>query len=156
MLELNRGFILPALDITVQGSTIRFKRLGFHLQWVLNSKGTRASNDWQSSRAGYSRWGKRHWVRIWQGSRFCFGLIPQEAESMESGFQNVLLRQDWRSYQHSQRIQKQFLLIYMQGNTVCWTKSFWQIFTGSFFTVSNTWKVSTCAVDPLSQLSFSV
>ena len=26
-LELSRGFILPALDITVQESTIRFKRL---------------------------------------------------------------------------------------------------------------------------------
>ena len=37
MLELNRGLILPALDITVQGSKIRLERLGFLLKWVLNS-----------------------------------------------------------------------------------------------------------------------
>ena len=37
MLKLNRGLILPALDITVQGSKIRLKRLGFLSKWVLNS-----------------------------------------------------------------------------------------------------------------------
>ena len=35
MLELSTGLILPALDITVPGSTIRFKRLRFRLKWVL-------------------------------------------------------------------------------------------------------------------------
>ena len=36
MLELHTGFILPALDITVPGSTIRLKRLRFSLKLVLN------------------------------------------------------------------------------------------------------------------------
>ena len=35
-LELRRGFILPAHDITVPGSTILFQRLRFRLKWVLN------------------------------------------------------------------------------------------------------------------------
>ena len=34
MLELSSGFILPALDITVQGSTIRFKKA-----WILLEMG---------------------------------------------------------------------------------------------------------------------
>ena len=32
--KLRRGFILPDLDITVPGSTIRLKRLEFRLKWV--------------------------------------------------------------------------------------------------------------------------
>ena len=35
-LRVSRGFILPALEITVLDSTIRIKRLRFRLKWVLN------------------------------------------------------------------------------------------------------------------------
>ena len=35
-LELRRGFILPAIDIIVPGTTNRLKRLRFRLKWVLN------------------------------------------------------------------------------------------------------------------------
>ena len=59
----------------------------------------RASNDGQSCRGGWSRWGNWNWVGVWWSTRFsnrfCFGLILQEAESLESGFRKFLLRQDW-------------------------------------------------------------
>ena len=64
----------------------------------------------------------------------CFGLIQQEAESLEAGFLKVWYRQDWRRYQRSHRIQRHFPWLACKG-TLCTWLSVWGTSQFSLFPI---------------------